>query len=46
MNREKPARPGNEAGIPGRLHIRSLWPHFVAPVAVALILLCFYRFGP
>ena len=25
--------------------VRSLWPHFLVPVLVALILLCFYSCG-
>jgi hypothetical protein len=46
MNREKPSKSRSEASIPGKLRIRSLWPHFVVPVAVALILLCFYGCHP
>jgi hypothetical protein len=42
MNREKQDKSRSERGKTGKLRIRSLLPHFVVPVAVALILLCFF----
>jgi len=35
----------DQGAPPPRSRVHSLWPHFLAPVLVALILLCFYGCG-